>query len=278
MSSGFSNNDGVILDSLNNMYNHNISIIENLNYQNNEIRKAMIDIVNHRRTNTTQNNRQYNSRGHDNASQSRYNNRDRRQSSSNQTSAAEQFNTDMRNELVNVINRNNSQPRHRFLSSHFDSGRRINTPPRRELVNINMDNSSRIRDFFTPVDVYPTQAQINAATRSVRYSDIVRPTNTSCPISLEQFDDDSEVTIIRHCGHIFNSGGFTSWFQTNCRCPVCRYDIRNYSPSNDTAVVETQDRGNGSIRSILDEFLSQTPNSSEFSIYSFIIDHSNNSV
>jgi hypothetical protein len=276
MSSGPSNNDGVILDSLNNMYNHNIRIIENLNYQNNEIRKAMIDITNLSRTDARQNNRQYNSTGRDNTSQHRYSNRN----NSSRTSSAEQFNTDTRNELVNVINRNNSQQRHRFLNSHFDSSRRINTPPRREVVNRNIDayTSSRIRDFFAPVDVYPTQVQINAATRNVRYRYIARPTNASCPITLETFDDDSDVTIIRHCRHIFNTDGLNSWFQMNCRCPVCRYDIRNYVPPNETAVVETQDRGNGSIRSILDEFLSQTPNSGDFSIYSFTIDHSNNVV
>lgn len=93
------------------------------------------------------------------------------------------------------------------------------------------DTTSLIRNFFAPVDVYPTQEQIRAATRNVVYSDIVHPTNTSCPISLEPFTDSSNVTVIRHCGHIFDSEQFQSWFRVNCRCPVCRYDIREYSPS-----------------------------------------------
>ncbi len=40
------------------------------------------------------------------------------------------------------------------------------------------------------------------------------------------------VTVIRYCGHIFNSDEVNRWFRTNCRCPVCRYDIRNYNPNS----------------------------------------------
>ena len=56
----------------------------------------------------------------------------------------------------------------------------------------------------------------------------MNPVNTSCPISLEPFNDSSRVTIIRHCRHIFNTDNLSNWFRTNCRCPVCRYDIRDY--------------------------------------------------
>lgn len=64
--------------------------------------------------------------------------------------------------------------------------------------------------------------------------------NTSCPISLETFGDNSQVTMIRHCGHIFNPDMLHSWFQSNCLCPVCRYDIRNYVPSNTLNTSEQQ--------------------------------------
>jgi len=37
------------------------------------------------------------------------------------------------------------------------------------------------------------------------------------------------VTLIRFCGHIFNSEQLNTWFRSNCRCPVCRYDIRSYN-------------------------------------------------
>jgi len=86
-----------------------------------------------------------------------------------------------------------------------------------------------LNNFFTPVQIYPTQPQIENATRIVRYSDILRPNNISCPISLEPFRDNEYVTIIRFCNHIFNTEQLNVWFQSNCRCPVCRYDIRNYT-------------------------------------------------
>jgi hypothetical protein len=63
------------------------------------------------------------------------------------------------------------------------------------------------------------------------YCNIVSPINRSCPISLENFNDTDMVSIIRYCGHIFHTEHLNRWFTSNCRCPVCRYDIRNYTPS-----------------------------------------------
>ena len=100
-------------------------------------------------------------------------------------------------------------------------------------INANGRNNSRfLENFFSPVEVYPTQSQIEAATRRVRYCDIVSPLNRSCPISLEQFEDNDMVSVIRHCNHIFRTEELNTWFRSNCRCPVCRYDIRNYNATN----------------------------------------------
>jgi hypothetical protein len=96
--------------------------------------------------------------------------------------------------------------------------------------NSNLDILTQMfQNFMQPVEIYPTQSQIEAATRNVRYCDISRPINTQCPISMEDFDDNNMVTVIRHCGHIFNTEHLMNWFRTNCRCPVCRYDIRDFS-------------------------------------------------
>jgi hypothetical protein len=90
-----------------------------------------------------------------------------------------------------------------------------------------------IREAFIPntlrENLLPTQQQINAATRQILYGDIVRPINTTCPISMEDFREDDNVLMIRHCGHIFRQEDLTRWFQTNFFCPVCRYDIREDS-------------------------------------------------
>lgn len=103
-----------------------------------------------------------------------------------------------------------------------------------------IENFNSLSDFFNPIEIFPTQSQIENATRIARYSDIVRPLNTSCPISLERFNDNDRVTMIRYCGHIFNTEQLNSWFRSNCRCPVCRYDIRNYNSSDNVNNVFNQ--------------------------------------
>ncbi len=87
--------------------------------------------------------------------------------------------------------------------------------------------NSLLQSFMEPIVVRPTQQQIESATRRVKYGDISRPVNTTCPISLEPFADEDDVIVIRHCGHIFKPTEFETWFNANYRCPTCRYDIRN---------------------------------------------------
>jgi hypothetical protein len=102
--------------------------------------------------------------------------------------------------------------------------------------NSNNNNvlSQLLQSFLQPIEVYPTQTQIETATRRVRYSDISRPMNTQCPISMDDFTDNDMVTVIRHCGHIFHTENLMNWFRSNCRCPVCRYDIRDFNSNAST--------------------------------------------
>ena len=128
--------------------------------------------------------------------------------------------------------------------------------------------ASTIGSFFEPIVIYPTQSQIELATRNVRYCDIVTPINLACPISLENFNDNDMVTVIRFCGHIFSTASLNTWFTTNCRCPVCRYDIRNYAGnrlSSDEPVRRTTPR------TLIDEALNTDINSVFNNyLYSFI--------
>ena len=96
------------------------------------------------------------------------------------------------------------------------------------LLNDFFEPSNLLNDFFEPINVFPTEEQINTAVRRVRYNDIISPTNTSCPISLEPFENNDRVSIINHCQHIFKTIHLNRWLRTNHRCPVCRYDIRTY--------------------------------------------------
>jgi hypothetical protein len=83
-------------------------------------------------------------------------------------------------------------------------------------------------NFNDPVNVVATPHQISRATTQRLYENIETPTNDRCPICLEVFQPNSEVTQINNCRHIFNRAELATWFETNVRCPVCRFDIRDH--------------------------------------------------
>ena len=205
-----SNENLHLINILNTMYNDNTrninSIIETLNIlvnNNNQIRNVIIQILmsNQNGNNNNNNNtRRYPSRRWEHNNNNNYN----RVASLNQPSYIIDSISEYLIPVNNVSNRN----------------RRTNN---NELF------SQVLQNFLQPVEIYPTQDQIDTATRRVRYCDIVRPINTSCPITMDDFQDHDNVTIIRNCGHIFHTDNLMNWFRTNSRCPVCRYDIRDYN-------------------------------------------------
>lgn len=149
-------------------------------------------------------------------------------------------------------------------------------------------NSTRytpLNSFFDPVDVFPSPLQLERATRIVYYRDIINPLNNSCPISLERFDDNESVTIIRHCNHIFRTDQINNWFRSNCRCPVCRYDIRSgrVATATDTSGNHMDDplatSVNVSLQDLSNILLnSLSQDSSLNSILNSVIDTSNNNL
>jgi hypothetical protein len=90
--------------------------------------------------------------------------------------------------------------------------------------NIIQANIGNLED----VVVRPTQETIQHSTHTILYGNITTPQNQTCPISLTQFEDDTLVMRIRHCGHLFIPSDLALWFEQSVRCPLCRYDIRNY--------------------------------------------------
>lgn len=222
-----SNEHLLLISILNNMYNDNIQQINNLNHtisqitdSNRLIMNLLIQMLH-------------------NPSNSRRNNIFRNNNVSNSSSRFNYRGNPVRpTNFVTTDHINNSY----FLNNtpYIDNIQRTNIPINNSERSRNEYNSfSRLLDsFFQPVTVYPTQSQLETATRIVRYSDITNPINRSCPISLENFGENDMVTVIRYCGHIFNSDEVNRWFRTNCRCPVCRYDIRNYNP-NTRDIVDT---------------------------------------
>jgi len=124
------------------------------------------------------------------------------------------------------------------------------------LNNNNNNNADTItqllQSFMQPVDVYPTPAQIESATRTATYGDIVRPINNQCPISMEAFEDNDTVTVIRHCGHVFHTESLSNWFQTNTRCPVCRFDVRDYNAATSSAIYAPSPHSQASLDAMVD--------------------------
>lgn len=74
----------------------------------------------------------------------------------------------------------------------------------------------------------PTNDQITNATLNTVFANILSPVNATCPISRDEFNDESEITMIRGCNHIFNRASLRGWFAHHSTCPLCRGDIRMY--------------------------------------------------
>ena len=146
------------------------------------------------------------------------------------------------NNLRTLMNRGNlhrnNYRRNRFRSSNNIWEDRDNVFT--AFNNINRFSRSNNENFTIPsflnssIIVRPTQQQISQATEEIVYSSITNPMNDRCPISQENFNTDSVVTRICHCGHIFNTENINHWFRTSVRCPVCRWDIRDASVNNVT--------------------------------------------
>jgi|LauGreSBDMM110SN_4_FD.fasta_scaffold205220_1 hypothetical protein len=208
------NNENLLLvDILNVMYNDNIRQINNLTESNNEIRRIITGLL----SNPSSRERSLPYRGRRN---------NIRNSRTNTTTGANSNNTN--GARVGITS--NIPYIYDSFQEYYIPTTSINS------LSSQLDNTIFNNDFINtiaetflqPVDVNPTQQQIEIATRNVRYSDILSPVNISCPISLETFNDNDIVTVIRFCGHIFKPDDLNRWFRSNCKCPVCRYDIRNY--------------------------------------------------
>ena len=84
-----------------------------------------------------------------------------------------------------------------------------------------------IDEFLNPVSTAPTNEQIQEATSSITYREIPNPVNTSCPISLNVFQEEDAILQINRCRHNYTPSSLLEWFRSNNHCPLCRIDIRD---------------------------------------------------
>ena len=240
-----SNEHLLLINILNTMYNDNNRQIQNLNNQNNQIISIITDILH---VPTSSNNRQNNNNNNQNSNR-RQNNREQGNRQNNRNNNLGSIFLNNRQYIIDDIHRVNLPSSFPSLAGTGIEGRicgnyrdavaeedAVRAAARNAAGNL----ADLYQRFFDPIVIYPTASQIETATRRVLYRDIVSPINNSCPISMENFNDNETVTIIRHCGHIFNSDELATWFQSNCRCPVCRYDIRNFN--RNTSSLNNQER------------------------------------
>jgi len=218
-----SNSDILFINILNTMYNDNLRIIHHLMDQNNEITGQLIDVFNNRRRQAPplDNSRTY--------AYTRSPNNNRNTNRPNQM--RENVNNNQRRVYIDNVPYYVDDLQ-LFTIPNTPASNTATTANARTNANISNQFSRILNSFLEPVNITPTPTQIENATRNILYGDILDPINNSCPISLESFIDTSNVTMIRHCRHIFNTSSLMSWFNSNCKCPVCRYDIRNYNPNN----------------------------------------------
>jgi len=209
----------LLINILNMMYNDNLRQIENLQDSNAEIRRLLTGFLNETRNNAAH----YRS------------SRDRSNSTRN---PLHEMNHILSNQYYYPLNNvtNQTYPISNIANSG-ETARHAREPARharqRGRNQFRVFNTvQQPANFFDPVEIFPTPSQIENATRTIYFRDILTPNNNSCPISLEPFNDNDIVTMIRFCRHIFHRDELSAWFRGNCRCPVCRYDIRNYAQAN----------------------------------------------
>lgn len=84
---------------------------------------------------------------------------------------------------------------------------------------------------FDSTNYFSTNSEVRRATIRSRFLPITLPNEEPerCPISMEDFMEGDSILQIRSCGHRFKEAPLLIWFRRDSRCPICRYDIRNYT-------------------------------------------------
>ena len=262
----------ILISLLNTMYTNNIQQIQSLNEMNNEILNIVNNTLLQRRNNNT--NRSNRNRNNNTNNTDIINNTN----NTHIISSLNRFNNRNRNRNNN-INRSNNINRPNNTPYIIDSVIEYTIPITNNQLGLNENLPETIgnslprifQNFLEPIEVFPTPTQIEQATRNIRYCDIIRPLNRSCPISLERFNDTDMVTIIRECRHIFNTSQLNTWFTSNCRCPVCRYDIRNFNININRSEIISDEI-------VEEENVSNTNQSTISNLLEQLLDPSNNTI
>ena len=141
-----------------------------------------------------------------------------------------QRNVRPRNNNSNINNTNNISRSH--IQSPLSNIMPMFGPLSFNTSNNGINLDQLFQQALQPVSIRPTVEQIERATEERIFNQITQPINDTCPITRNHFNDDDTVLQILECRHCFNPGSLRRWFETSVRCPICRYDIREYNPLN----------------------------------------------
>ena len=111
--------------------------------------------------------------------------------------------------------------------------------------------------LFQDVIVRPSRNQIENATRIIAYdAHDENNMNTSCPITMEDFEHGDLVCQIKHCRHLCSRQQLEHWFSQHSRCPICRYDIREYRDEDSVQDISSNTQLSNSVPTMMQRLTS----------------------
>ena len=144
----------------------------------------------------------------------------------------------------------------RTTNNHFRDNRSTRNGNGNNNNSLETDITSLIYMFMTPpqnmngarnTDIrYLTSIQIDNAIEMITYnSETIEVRH--CPITLDDFVENEEICRIRGCGHIFRRQPLLQWLETHVGCPVCRFDLRDFS---NNIINENRQQSNNNMNSV----------------------------
>ena len=135
------------------------------------------------------------------------------------------------------LNRSNPSERERLrnfvVSSRYTIPQQRTPPPPPttlpSLISVpNLVNDGLVYNLDSPVRIRPNISQIRSGTELLKWEDISGNYQEMCPIDFNPFIEGDDILRIKSCQHIFREMNLRCWFRQSPRCPICRYDIRDY--------------------------------------------------
>ena len=111
----------------------------------------------------------------------------------------------------------------------------------------NLGNST----FWDNISVFPSDQQINDSLTVIDFNSLEESSEPiRCPITMEIFNETSNISRMNQCNHTFNTDAIRRWFRGHTTCPVCRIDIRD---STTTTNSNTTNSNTNTIDSVIFE-------------------------